>query len=206
MDYPESELRGVYDAYHERVRNFASKLIGRDSADDIAQEVFIRITQHLENLKDPSKLTSWIYAITLNVVRDTMRNRAARGEGTAVCAVAGEPDEKMERLPDRTSRSAEEIAIRKEMLECYLNYVEQLPDHYYEVYALSELEDLSNQEIADRLSLSLDTVKIRLHRARTKLYEELRQNCRCYYNERGELMGEPKRDPPAPPGSTARDR
>ena len=48
------------------------------------------------------------------------------------------------------------------------------------------------QEIARRLGLSLATVKIRLHRARARLYDELRRNCRCYVNERGELMGEPR--------------
>ena len=60
------------------------------------------------------------------------------------------------------------------------------------MYVLGEFEDLSNEEIARRLSLSLGTVKIRLHRARTRLNDELRRNCRCYYNERGGLMGEPK--------------
>jgi DNA-directed RNA polymerase specialized sigma24 family protein len=67
------------------------------------------------------------------------------------------------------------------------------------VYALSEFEDLSNQAIADRLSVSLGAVKIRLHRARSLLYGELRRNCRCYQNERGELMGEPVGDFARPP-------
>ena len=79
------------------------------------------------------------------------------------------------------------------MVACYLDYVKQLPPSYYAVYLLSEFEHLSNEEIARRLSLSLGTVKIRLHRGRAKLYEELRRNCQCYQNGRGELMGEPKR-------------
>jgi RNA polymerase sigma-70 factor (ECF subfamily) len=57
---------------------------------------------------------------------------------------------------------------------------------------LSEFEELSDKAIARTLSLPVETVKIRLHRARTKLYEQLREHCRCYYNERGELMGRPK--------------
>jgi len=85
------------------------------------------------------------------------------------------------------------------MVACYLDYVRRLPARYYVVYALSELEDLSNQEIADRLSLSVGTVKIRLHRARALLYGELRRDCRCYRNERGELMGEPNRNAGKPP-------
>ena len=67
--------------------------------------------------------------------------------------------------------------------------VRSRPRRYYLVYALREFEDLSNEEIADRLSLSLATVKIRLHRARALVHGELRRNCRCYLNERGELMG-----------------
>jgi RNA polymerase sigma-70 factor, ECF subfamily len=76
------------------------------------------------------------------------------------------------------------------MVACFLEYVRRLPRSYYLVYTLSEFEDLSNREIADRLRLSLGTVKIRLHRARAVLYGELRRRCRCYRNERGELMGE----------------
>ena len=72
-------------------------------------------------------------------------------------------------------------------------YVEQLPRDYHDVYVLAEFEHLANAEIARRLGLPLATVKIRLHRARTRLHEQLRRNCRCYYDERGQLMREPKR-------------
>jgi hypothetical protein len=77
------------------------------------------------------------------------------------------------------------------MVACYLDYVRSLPASYYDVYVLSEFEGLSIEEIAPRLSLSPGAAKIRLHRARTRLNAELRRNCRCYYNERGELMGAP---------------
>ena len=78
------------------------------------------------------------------------------------------------------------------MVDCYLEFVEQLPQSYREVYALAELADLPNEEIARHLSITLATVKIRLHRARTRLYEELRNHCHCYRSERGELLGAPK--------------
>ena len=71
--------------------------------------------------------------------------------------------------------------------------MQQLPPRYYEVYALREFDDLTDREIAQHLSLSVATVKVRLHRARAQLHERLRRNCRCYQNERGEWMGEPKR-------------
>jgi len=175
------EFSRIYEAYHDKVVAYAAKLIGRDDADDVAQEVFVKVDRSLGTLADPSKLTSWIYAITLNTVRDAARTRSTRVEGPS-----GLP------MVDDGARTPEEVAIRNEMVACYLDYVKQLPPTHYEVYLLGEFEYLSNEEIARRLSLSVGTVKIRLHRARTQLNEKLRSNCRCYYNERGELMGEPK--------------
>lgn len=177
----------IYEAYHGKVAAYAAKLLGRDEADDIAQEVFVKIRRSLSTVSDSSKLTSWIYTITLNTVRD-----AARKQRPEPVQRNDEDDATSSRLPDLASRTPEENAIRNEMVACYLDYVGRLPSHYQEVYVLSEFEDLTSDEIARRLSLSRGTVKIRLHRARSRLNEELRRNCRCYYNERGELMGEPK--------------
>ena len=79
------------------------------------------------------------------------------------------------------------------MVACYLDFVNQLPPDSRDVYILSEFEGLSDRDIARRLSLSVGAAKIRLHRARAKLNDELRRHCQCYHNERGELMAEPKR-------------
>lgn len=192
---PLPDLSRIYEAYHGRVLAHATRLLGRDAADDVAQEVFVKIGRSLASLEDASKLTSWIYAITLNTVRDAARKRSSAPDRPLASSGAelGEEEEgRLSRLPDLGSRTPEEGAIRSEMVACYVDHVNQLPRNYYDVYVLSEFEDLANEEIARRLSLSLATVKIRLHRARAKLQEELRRDCRCYYNERGELMGAPK--------------
>jgi RNA polymerase sigma-70 factor (ECF subfamily) len=193
---PVPGLSEIYDAYHGKVVAYATKLLGRDEADDVAQEVFVKVGRSLGTLAAPSKLTSWIYAITLNTVRDTARKRRSSPEGFppsfGPSREDGEGESAISRIPDTRSRTPEEAVARNEMLACYLEYVKQLPPSHYEVYVLSEFEDLSNEEIAHRLSLSLGTVKIRLHRARAKLLEELRRDCQCYQNDRGELMGEPR--------------
>ena len=189
-------LSSIYEAYHAKVLAYAAKLLGRDEADDVAQEVFVKVGRSLAALEDPSKLASWIYAITLNTVRDTARRRFScpdRASGSPEPAREDEDvDAPLSRVPDTASRTPEERVVRNEMVACYLDYVKQLPRNYYQVYVLSEFEDLSNEDVARRLSLSVGTVKIRLHRARARLHGELRRNCRCYYNGRGELMGEPK--------------
>jgi RNA polymerase sigma-70 factor, ECF subfamily len=192
---PPPELSEVYEKYHGKVVAYAAKMLGVDRAEDVAQDVFVKVGRSLGRLSDDTKLTSWIYAITLNTVRDLARKRgtdAARAE--PIPGDSGkdeEAEDPVSEAPDTATRNPEQAAIRNEMIACFLDYVGRLPPHYYLVYALSEFEDLKDQDIADRLSLSLGTVKIRLHRARALLYGELRRNCRCYQNERGELMGEP---------------
>jgi RNA polymerase sigma-70 factor (ECF subfamily) len=196
------DLPRIYEAYHGKVLAYASKLLGPDEAEDVAQDVFVKIGRSLEGLADPSKLTSWIYAITLNTVRDLARRRSVAVDRLGLSGPGdGSPEGEGPVLepPDLRSRTPEQAAIRHEMIACYLDYVSQLPRRYYLVYVLSEFEDLSNEEIARRLSLTLGTVKICLHRARVKLYDELRRNCRCYQNERGELMGEPSHSFVRPP-------
>jgi RNA polymerase sigma-70 factor, ECF subfamily len=190
-----ADLASIYERYHRRVVAYAAKLLGSDDAEDVAQQVFLKVGRSLGTLSDRAKLSSWIYAITINTVRDHARRRAtAAGRTAPIPGAAGADDtttgDPLSRLPDDAARNPEQSAIRSEMIACYLDYVRRLPRSSSVVYALSQLEDLSNQEIAERLSLSLATVKIRLHRARGILYGELRRSCRCYRNERGELMGE----------------
>lgn len=188
----------IYGAYHDKVLAYATKLIGRDDADDVAQEVFIKIGRSLEGLSDPSKLASWVYAITLNTVRDLARKHTCLKErqtsGADPGQADGADDDPLSRFPDLRSRTPEEATMRREMLACYLDYVEALPANYFDVYRLSEFDELSNEDIARRLSLTVGTVKIRLHRARAKLFEQLRRDCQCYVGEHGDLMARLKDD------------
>ena len=77
--------------------------------------------------------------------------------------------------------------IENEMNECVRNYINTLPENYRSVLVLSELEVLKNLEIAEILGLTLDTVKIRLHRARARLKKVLQGNCNFYYNVENKL-------------------
>ena len=83
--------------------------------------------------------------------------------------------------------SIETSLIRKEMNECIRDFIENLPESYRTVIVLSELEGLKNNEVAEVLGITVDTVKIRLHRARARLKRELDAGCNFYRDERNEL-------------------
>ncbi len=80
------------------------------------------------------------------------------------------------------------------MIDCIRSYIDQLPDDYRLVLLLSEEEGFKNREIAEILQLSLDNVKIRLHRARARLKELLKGHCDFYLDDRSELACDRKQD------------
>jgi RNA polymerase sigma-70 factor (ECF subfamily) len=84
---------------------------------------------------------------------------------------------------NHTKASVDQQLIRKEMSECVQEHIDKLTSDYKAVILLSEQEGLTNQEIADILQVSLDNVKIRLHRARANLKKILDEACDFYHNE-----------------------
>jgi len=86
-----------------------------------------------------------------------------------------------------TKTHIDQTVIRKEMSECVKEFIDRLPSDYKTVMLLSELEGFKNREIADILQVLLNTVKIRLHRARAMLKKELNDGCTFYHSEQNTL-------------------
>ena len=185
MNYDE-----LYKQYYKKISRYLAAIVGESEAEDLAQEVFLKVGSKLGSLKDDSKVSSWIFKIALNAARDRLREPFIKNPSGRACFSEAKTEiDAVEQLEDIRSRTPEERLVRREMIQCYLDFVSELPKNYYDVYVLSEFERLPDKAISKRLSIPLETAKIRLHRARVRLYDQLRRNCRCYYNDRGELMG-----------------
>lgn len=101
-------------------------------------------------------------------------------------------------------RSSEGKVIRREMNGCIREIIGTLPETYRSVIILGDLEGMTDREIADVLGIRIEAAKIRLHRARAKLREELASACVFYRDDRNELACD-RRNPPLrisekPPG------
>lgn len=185
-----TEFRDVYKEFHQRIHSYIKRMVGESEAEDLTQEVFIKISDGLSEFKGISRLSTWIYRIATNAALDKIRSRAFRESRDNVSLHAA--DERIEgedsgALVSEKTLSAEREAVRNEMNECIREFVDKLPADYRTVIILSEIKDLKNQEIADILGLSLDAVKIRLHRARTRLKAEFEAGCDFYHDEDGKL-------------------
>ena len=181
------EFEEIYEEFHPKILNYLARLMGPNEAEDTAQVVFAKVSRGLDSFKGQSKLSTWIYRIATNTAIDKLRSPAHRH---ASGQIPLEDSTTVENNTSRITRSQTPIdqkIIRKEMGDCVREYVDRLPPDHRTVLVLSELEGFKNKEIADILMITLENVKVRLHRARARLKQELDDGCDFYHTEEGTL-------------------
>jgi RNA polymerase sigma-70 factor (ECF subfamily) len=181
------DFQDIYSNFKEKLRRYLARLVGEAESEDVTQEVFLKVNASLAEFRGDSSLSTWIYRIATNTAIDHNRKSSTRlKERTADGHLPDDsmPEESM--TVDPTPPQDRQL-IRKEMNDCIKGVVDGLPENYRTVLILSDLEELTNNEIAEVLDISLETVKIRLHRARTRLKKELEHHCSFYKDERNEL-------------------
>jgi RNA polymerase sigma-70 factor (ECF subfamily) len=197
MDSAEIKFQQVYDEYQERIFRYLTLMVGKNEAEDLTQEVFVKIGQALETFRGESSLSTWIYRIATNAAHDKLRRSLNRlsGEKLLTIETIKETKEDENIWTGETADSTEQRVIRQEMNGCIREIISTLPEAYRAVIVLSELEDQSDREIADILGLTLHAVKIRIHRARARLKEELTASCTFYRDDRQEFACDRKTPP-----------
>jgi RNA polymerase sigma-70 factor (ECF subfamily) len=177
MDFEE-----IHSAYRARLLRYLTRMVGEFDAEDLTQEVLIKISRSLGAFRGESQLSTWIYRIATNAALDRLRDPTLKR--VVPDGLLDDPDANKREITLADIRmgaaapSLEQQACRQERYECYCDLIRDLPVNYRTVIALSELQDLAAAEIADILGLSLDVVKIRLHRGRAKLLKALKEHCR----------------------------
>ena len=186
MTDTKKEFSAIHAEYRPKIVGYLRRLVG--DAEDVAQEVFVKVSRSLDNFRGDSSLSTWIYRIATNAATDHLRKPSSR---QALPATGGPPDDE---APADDSEALDDgnpvldtLLIRKDMNECIRGVVDSLPENYRTVLVLGEIEGLTNAEITEVLGISLDTVKIRLHRARARLRKALEAKCSFYHDMRNEL-------------------
>src|SRR5687768_5254208 len=153
--------------YHVRLLNFIYRTIGdRDRAEDLVQEVFIRVFRHLHRFDQTKKFSTWIYTIASNLAKNELRNRS-RNPLVLFQTIKKnwEADHRPLQFEDTTARP-DDLYRKRFLKDAVDQCVQRLPEHHREVFVLRELEGKSYQEIAEITGCNLGTVKSRLNRAR----------------------------------------
>lgn len=148
----------VYHAHSLRVHNLARRMAGSDAADELTQDVFVRVWQKLGTFRGESSFGTWLHRLAVNVIVErfrtlgVMRNRFM-DDGEAV----------LERLSGASGQSRHDIGIDLEQA------VSHLPPGARAVFVLHDVEGYRHEEIGAMLGVSIGTSKSQLHRARMSL-------------------------------------
>ncbi len=184
MDTPRFD--DIYAAFHAKIVRYLTRLVGETEAEDLAQETFVKVGQSLEGFRGEAQLHTWVYKIATNTALDRLRSPSFKEASHDPAFV--ESIVSIEAMDAGRKRlSVEQQAIREEMSSCIREVIYRLPDTYRTAIVLSELEGFKDSEIAEVLGLTVSATKIRLHRARGRLKQELSSCCVFYRNEENEL-------------------
>ncbi|MCI0640879.1 MAG: RNA polymerase sigma factor SigZ [Gemmataceae bacterium] len=141
-------------------------------ADDLLQETFVRIHRNIANLQDADRLAAWVYQIARHVIYD--HHRSSSKSVPLVYEIAT--------VEDRTGNGIPWTAT------WLAKMVGQLPDSYSDAVQLAELGGLTQQEVAERLGLSLSGAKSRIQRGRAMLKAALLRCCDFELDRRGNVL------------------
>ncbi|MCA9756732.1 MAG: sigma-70 family RNA polymerase sigma factor [Candidatus Eisenbacteria bacterium] len=220
----------VWNQLRVRVRNYLrSRVSDPDDAEDLLQEVFLRVHRGLGSLRSEEALDGWVARIVRNVITDHIRARAARRNGAN--GHGGSPASSEHDADDRDRGThptgvdgtfASEIGIvpaevdereerrsREQIAACLLPLMSVLPADQREALELTEVRGLTQKEAAELVGLSVPGMKSRVQRAKHRLREVMDACCRLHFDARGNLLDCTSRNcadsASGPPGESGRD-
>lgn len=166
----------AWEAFHAPLLQFIRKRVAdAETAEDLLQEVFLKIHQQVETLKEVKKLESWVYQITRHAIIDYYRSKKSTMR-------LQEPEvlQMPEELP--------EDDIVSELFPSVRAMVNSLPEVDRQALVLTEYQGLTQKELGERLGLSFSGAKSRVQRARDKLKQRLLACCHFELDRRGHVI------------------
>jgi RNA polymerase sigma-70 factor (ECF subfamily) len=188
MDTNHPDFHELYDEFQPKILRYMTRMLGESEAEDLTQEIFARVASSLTGFRGESQLSTWLYRIATNAALDRLRGLPKAATVQLAETEDDIPDQNVWTGEDKPG--VESQIYRNEMNDCIRGFIAGLPENYRTVLLLADFEGLENDQIADILDLTLDTVKIRLHRARERLKAVLAANCGPEWVEGNEFLPE----------------
>ncbi|HEX8673145.1 MAG TPA: RNA polymerase sigma factor SigZ [Longimicrobium sp.] len=161
----------AWTEFHDGLHGFLLRRVrDPDVADDLLQDVFLKVHTQLAGLRDPGRLHPWMYRVARNAIADHFR---ARRDATPLSEALPAPE-----------RERDAVA---ELAPCIRALVSRLPSADREALELTDLGDLTQTELAHRLGISPSGAKSRVQRARTRLKEAVLACCAVYLDATGSV-------------------
>jgi len=171
----EQAFKSLVANYQDMVYNTALGIVqNSEDAEDVAQEVFIQVYRSIDQFKGDARLSTWIYRITTTKALDHIRSRRRKKRFAFITSLFGPNDELVHEPVDFQHPGV--TLDRKEQAALLFRMIEQLPENQKVAFTLHKTEDLSYQEIAEVMKLSVSAVESLLFRARQNLRKLLEKH------------------------------
>ncbi len=182
MPHPSEQ---IWRDHHAHLHRFiASRVSDKAEAEDILQDVFLRIHAQIDSLDDADRLQAWIYRIARNVVIDHYRRRR--------------PSEPLP--PDLRALEVEQADVHGEIGGCLVPMIGALPQSYRQALELTELQGRTQKALAEQEGLSLSGAKSRVQRARALVKAMLLECCHFEFNRQGQVVDYARKSDTCGPG------
>src|SRR4051794_4202001 len=169
----DAAIRIIMQSNNRRLYRLARGILRNDSeAEDVVQETYVRAFTHLENFRGHSSLATWLARIAMNEALGRLRRQRPGVEWTSL--PPGVLEAQIIQFPlSATSEDPEKSMAQREIQRVVEHAIDELPEAFRIVFIARVMEGMNVEETAEILELKPDTVKTRLHRARTMLRENV---------------------------------
>ena len=177
----DAAFRKIVDTSQGLVYNTALGIVqSAEDAEDVAQEVFVQLYESIHSFKGESKLSTWLYRITVSKAMDHLRKKKRKKRFAFLQSLFGANDELVHDPPDFVHPGV--TLDNKEKASVLFKAIDQLPANQKVAFTLHQVEGLSYLEISEIMKTSVASVESLLHRAR----KNLRKNLEMYYSQTNE--------------------
>lgn len=185
---PARDTQQIWLEFSDRLRAFIRRRVeSAADAEDILQDVFLRIHRHAGSLERQERLVSWLFQVTRNAITDYYRAPVRRRE-----LLAGAPPDLEQAAAQAGAWVEDEVEASsqagRELAHCLHPMLSRLPPHYREAVTLIDLDGLSQHDAALRAGLSLSGMKSRVQRGRRALARVMRDCCDIETDSGGRIM------------------
>ncbi len=155
-------MKSIIEQYKNNIKKIISNMTGSEN-EDIEQEVYIRTWKNLDKYKEEGKFKSWINTITANLCRDYLKSSYFRHAQTSVT----EEDELIQIKDEKPT--IEDTFIKKQRQKRIMDAIDALKPKFREVIVMYEMQEMSYEEISEKLKCPIGTIRSRLFNARKEL-------------------------------------
>ncbi|XZF15635.1 RNA polymerase sigma factor SigZ [Chitinophagaceae bacterium MMS25-I14] len=164
-----TEVAIIWTDFHKELKAFIlNKTRNSADTDDILQEVFIKIIRNIDKVNQAENLRHYLYGIVRNAINDYFRNRKQIVDNIEI----------VEKFTEEETQS-----LSATIADCCIKpFINKLPDNYRDALLITEFQDISQKELAEKLNISYSGAKSRVQRGKEKL-KELILNCCAYQSD-----------------------